>query len=1204
MNRLRRMVLVNSANVRYREVELDGHIHFIGTQGTGKSTLLRAILFFYNADSRRLGISKEKKPFADYYFPFADSYIFYEVQCGERRFCVWLYRRQNRLCFRFMDGGFERELVIDGNTARAEDQLRASAESMGIKVERAIHSFKDYRDILYGENRAMRRYALMQGVSNYSTVPRTISNIFLNANLDGDYIKTTIINSLSDESTEINLETNRHHLDTARAHYADVTQYLQSEAQAERIIEVWQSVQDLEERQRSVAWKIGAAFNHARTLSHGLQEQIASTAEDEAAQQEKLCAVQQKFETEKRRLGDRLAEVKKDILRSNERKRHYTMLGIDDLLKEAEELPALDQELAHCIEQRRALTVKAGQQEAQFQNAFQALENKSQSCIHQLRAELSDAKDRLRNECDAARSRFDEQKAALDADFEEHCGGLCNDRAAVEQELRGHEMELRRLDHVPLFVEERERLEKSRLELGQALVRLEGEQKRNREAVESLQREAEQQQALERIEGESRVRPLAEQRETLRSTMSVQKEELANLEGSLLEFLDSEVDGWHDTIGKTVRRDVLLRSGLDPRKADGSTLFGVDLKLEHLEADELSKNGLEKALAETERQLETLSGKIRETLDANRAAEDKLQQKMNRKIREMREAGKKLAADLFAAERDLERNEMDFRKLAEKTLARRAELQAEVEKLRHEARSREQELDRLIADRTEASQAALKKLQADFSRRMKQFNQELQQHETSCFAQVAAQEKQLEEQRAQLSAERKAVLKKAGVDDTKVAALDGKIEKLEVRLETIRRNETVRIEYAKDRREWIDRLPEFQSARAQLEQKLEHQSDLFERRIRNEQKQLDELTAVLSGLREELRRAEAETAAFEAFERDELFLDFESYIRHHDSGEALDCRDRIAELKDLAYRYEKQFKLLAEQVTSFAGLFNDGNCLGFDVHLSGEASFRTFAETLAAFVRDQKITPLKTEVTRKYSMVLNTIVTETNRLLQRESEVNKVIQKINGDFRSSNFVGVVHSIEMRMLESSNRIFQVLREICDFQAENHMNFGEIDLFNRGGSGNDEKAVGLLDQLRDQMGQTKNTVLKLEDALDLEFRVCENENDTNWVNRLANVGSNGTDVLVKSMIYINLLNIFKTGVRKQSEPAQLHCLVDEVGILHDSNVRSLIQFAAERGICMINGSPNSHNEQDYKHIYMFRKSADSSETSITKLLSHAS
>ena len=196
MNQLRRMVLVNSANVQYREIELDGHIHFIGTQGTGKSTLLRAILFFYNADGRKLGISREKKAFADYYFPFADSYIFYEVQAGERRFCVWLYKRQNRLCFRFIDGAFSAELAIDGRAARGEAEVLAKAAELGFKVERPVYKFTQYRDILYGADRSMRRYALMHNPS-YSTIPRTISNIFLNANLDGDYIKKTIIDSLS-----------------------------------------------------------------------------------------------------------------------------------------------------------------------------------------------------------------------------------------------------------------------------------------------------------------------------------------------------------------------------------------------------------------------------------------------------------------------------------------------------------------------------------------------------------------------------------------------------------------------------------------------------------------------------------------------------------------------------------------------------------------------------------------------------------------------------------------------------------------------------------------------------------------------------------------------------------------------------------------------------------------------------------------------
>ena len=129
-----------------------------------------------------------------------------------------------------------------------------------------------------------------------------------------------------------------------------------------------------------------------------------------------------------------------------------------------------------------------------------------------------------------------------------------------------------------------------------------------------------------------------------------------------------------------------------------------------------------------------------------------------------------------------------------------------------------------------------------------------------------------------------------------------------------------------------------------------------------------------------------------------------------------------------------------------------------------------------------------------------------------------------------------------------------------------------------------------------------ILKLEDAFDLEFRIRENENDTNWVSRLANVGANGTDVLVKSMIYINLLHIFKSNGSTQKIDTILHCLIDEVGILHDSNVTGLITFASERNIRLINGSPNSHNEQDYRHIYMFRKNPKSNRTGITKLISH--
>ena len=48
MRYLNRIIFINSAHITYAEINLDGNVHFIGTQGVGKSTVLRSILFFYN----------------------------------------------------------------------------------------------------------------------------------------------------------------------------------------------------------------------------------------------------------------------------------------------------------------------------------------------------------------------------------------------------------------------------------------------------------------------------------------------------------------------------------------------------------------------------------------------------------------------------------------------------------------------------------------------------------------------------------------------------------------------------------------------------------------------------------------------------------------------------------------------------------------------------------------------------------------------------------------------------------------------------------------------------------------------------------------------------------------------------------------------------------------------------------------------------
>lgn len=1199
MNQLRKMVLVNSANVRYREIELDGHIHFIGTQGTGKSTLLRAILFFYNADGRKLGISREKKSFADYYFPFADSYIFYEVQAGERRFCVWLYRRQNRLCFRFVDSGFTADWIIDGTEARSEAEILTKTAELGFKVERPVYKFTEYRDILYGANRSMRRYALMQNPS-YSTIPRTISNIFLNANLDGDYIKKTIIDSLSEEAVEINLEANRHHLETARSHYSDAMIFLQHEATAERIVAEHVAVLELESREREAAWKVGAAYNRARELVLKLGADCAVDAEAERMQRDKLKQLNDQFETERGRLQSRLSVVKDKIARANRLKREYKELGIEALMEEACKAPEYVREKEGLEEQLRMLTSELELQEQQVTLSLERLEHQSAERVRMVQTELGEFKDKIRSDEALARSAYAIERTEVEQRFCEQRTPLQAELDQAKDALRELEFELRAVDQSSPYAEERVALLKEQQRLEQVCIHADSDRKAAKLCAETLSSEAADKQRLIEADGEKALAPLLAKRDQQLTLRGQLRAELESLEGSLLDYLEREVPGWCATIGRVARRDLLLDNRLEPMSGAGHSLYGVDLKLGHLEESSLSRSAIEQELAEVEKQLSEGSKQIDQQAMKNQAELDKLVQQYNRKVREQQEMVKQQESELFAAKRNLEKNAIAQHELTERSALEKESRVAVIDEKRHQLRMQHDELMALITTLGNQETAAFENLESDFRRRNKGFERQLKEREKSVGLLVSKQIASLSEQKAALQAERLEHLKQKGVDTGRVSELERQALALSDLLEVIEKSKKQIHGYEKDREEWIDQLDLFQRERKNISAEIDHRTQQQERRMRQEHEVLTIIADRLVTLRSAKKAAEIEISAFKAFEAEELFHDYEAYILHHDRSETSECVRWIGTLRSLALDFEKKNRLLRDRITKFAGLFSENNCLDFEVRLSGDIAFRQFSAHLTTFIREQRIVMLKTEVTKKYSMVLDGIVRDTTQLLKKEGEVQSIIRKINDDFRKSNFVGVVRSIEMRLLESSDRIFQILREICTFQSEHALSFGELNLFNQGDHGNDDKAVELLEHLLSQMGQMKRKVLRLEDALDLEFRVCENENDTNWVSRLANVGSNGTDVLVKSMIYINLLNIFKSSVRKNSDPAMLHCLVDEVGILHDSNVTSLINFAAERGISMINGSPNSHNEQDYRHIYIFRK--EGNQTAITKLVSH--
>ncbi|MFA6341651.1 MAG: ATP-binding protein, partial [Fibrobacteraceae bacterium] len=152
MRFLNKIVFVNSAHVRYAEINLNGNVHLIGTQGVGKSTLLRALLFFYNADKQKLGIPKEKKSFDDFYFELSNSYIVYEVVRDESAFCVLLSKANGRTCFRFIDAPYCKDWLVDVSGEVTAEFSVIRSRLAGRYMSPVVDRYETYRDIIYGNH--------------------------------------------------------------------------------------------------------------------------------------------------------------------------------------------------------------------------------------------------------------------------------------------------------------------------------------------------------------------------------------------------------------------------------------------------------------------------------------------------------------------------------------------------------------------------------------------------------------------------------------------------------------------------------------------------------------------------------------------------------------------------------------------------------------------------------------------------------------------------------------------------------------------------------------------------------------------------------------------------------------------------------------------------------------------------------------------
>jgi DNA repair exonuclease SbcCD ATPase subunit len=1205
---LNRIVLINSTAVRYAEMKVDGNIHFVGSNGFGKTTVLRAILYFYNPDNRyQLGIRRDQLSFTEYYFQQPNARIIYEVKRDDSFYHILLFRKNNRVHYKFIDAPYDPNIYIEDTRIKPLDEVLKTLHEQHVHFEETIERSATYKEVLYGASREKkwRKYSLIPTLGymrrkEIGNIPKTVSNVFLSSRLESDYIKNAIMEAVMDENPKIDLDTLRRHLASFSDRLDDVTSFNEHKDTAEEVVHLFDNLEVLKKEQKRDAEQLGNSVQNANRKIGELRRLL--NQENEERQKLGKTYEQERLTFDKNTDGfkEALGEIKGKLREIDGLKQKYQ--GIEEKLELHQQRPALYNQLTNLKKQLSQATAAIADVQQMFEQGLQDLENQKSAAHNRFGQQQNTIEREAQAKAQEVQLQFDESMQTARQNYSSKFSESDALVAEIKQRLGNCEREIAQVRQQVFFAEEIAQL-KTAIKEGKQTS--EARQQENKLLHKDVDHEkALYQNTLDSLENTHRL-----EQQSLESKLAhIQQQidevdaKLEGFEGSLYEFLEQEMPDWTQNIGQVIDEEVLFRKDLSPRldNAEKANFWGlhIDLstigkRLKTLADYAQDKKQLQEGLNKAKKQLLEKSKHFQEQTELAK-------QRHTVKIKEWQGA--------------IQKNEY----LNEQATLKNKEYQNELLDTEQRAEAQKKErLDQLneqqevLNDELAQAQAQLnqwqQKQQADIDRLTQEKAEQLKAIQTTKDEALQNAQRHYDETIAGYEAQKQALAKQreervAGrdIDKEELAQIEQEIAQLTERLHHIDHDITPLVNlYQLDKERLLDKETGLKLNLDTKAQALSDEKARFKQLTTRHKAALAQLDASMQQNRSRHDQLEHELLYFEdKFKLTDVFTPLRGIIESPDveDREVLNI-DQL--MKDLNLRHTRliednyRFQKLTH---SFTGLFSADNRLEFPRKFTSEVDYKDFVRhKLKPFLAQNRIEIIQQQLEQQHSKLIDLISKDIVNLSAKSDEISQTIERINADFSESNFVGVVKSIALDYREKKSGLINVLKKIRAFEQE-HVLTDQLRLYTPAvATAHDQatvnkQSIALLTELKKAIENQGKKYVTIEDTFELYFRVQENNNNTGWVERLANVGSEGTDVLVKAMIYITLLNVFKENAFKGNDDYFIHCLIDEVGKLSDRYLRELIDFTNHKNIRLIFGSPNENDPLIYEHVYKVHREND--------------
>lgn len=1198
---LKRVIFVNTGRFLYGDVDVSGNTLLTGTNGAGKTTTMQAVLFFYGSSKGdRLGIQRGegKNNWLKYSYPYLNSYLFYEYEGVHGKMLLMTYANGTQINYRFIALTQEIDLksivLNDGKTINEREKVLSNFVTRGLKPTTQISSPSRFREVLYGGSalkndktlREFREFALMQAEGNYNLIHDVQSSIFLSSRVESGAFENAIANSFGSD-VQIDISYIREQLQDSMGDYEAIKIYESGRKLTEEIFkkhsEILSTQESLVEAIKQIVLHNNYNLNYLPKYREDA-ESIAKKNEDTKVQN--------------REKSDSLG-AQRDASRSE-----FELSRGE--LKRAEELRDKYDET---IGERVDLVESIPLLEANFENA--------NSNYFSLVGEQKSVAERYENQLIAAKTHSGSQKQTLLDIYQKKAEEIkeemalkealyeSNMQSIQEETLRAQNIadkvaqdsfELKTeaqakcsfiKSHNP-FVEQIGRVTKDIESKSSLLQSKESELRHKRDRLASVEehRGSTQERILE-------ADTVAQERYLLRK--EPYEKEIKSLErllhvseDTLLYYIRENLSQNEATLTALLKDEVLYSKILEPQVVvDAKSLYGLEINTQNLEESQYSHANISAKIKEQKEHIATIKLEIDTQLLA--------------KKEELKKVELHLQKEHFLLNKDEAQLQIEISKLNAKIIRLKGELYNETTLSEQKWQEAVGEADALLSvaeakylgDKHKreklrvSTQESLNRARESHREYKRAKEHELQMQQEQKAKELRDFDSALEIEIKEIQKNRTAALLEGGVSQEELLRAEALREEAKIALSRAKSYSDLVAVWRSDKKifENIPALRELLLEKKALyesdDKQLKEQTQAMKEEEQSLQKRVNSAFKRVAEIEEAIDKTAEEFSSTEYKE----YLHEYKMLEIKEMLESEDLNAIFAKVARVLKKKQEYFFSLEKSLDKFMSKFSNDKYIWFTYKNTTESELLSSAQSLQLFLKGGGIEQTKELLAKSIRGIQNNISDRYLRLNTQSEKISASIEKISKRLGAAVAnIPVLDDIGLRYVRSENRILAQLGAISEIDipyGDANSLFAEPTKSSKSTHLILEKYEKLLEYLSTEKAQ----VITVADTFEVELKAVENGNSTQWIKARKQIGSEGTSVIVKTLLYVAMLDTVLSMTRKNTQ-ANMHVLLDEIGKIDQRNMREVITFANNSGILFLNAAPDVKIPTFYKAIYHYK------------------